>query len=148
MKGLCVTVIIFSILISACTPLSITDLTHHEQNWKNNNISHYRFDLSVACFCAFSQLMPLSIEVVNGKILSMNYNNGDLVTGNEQIMFEEYKTIDALFNFTRASIATADEIHVKYDLKYGYPSNINIDFIKGAMDDELGITVQRFVPLP
>jgi hypothetical protein len=148
MKRICATLALFAVLLSACSLQANAELTRDLQKWQISNITHYRFDLSVACFCAFSQRMPLAIEVQNGKVTSMKYNDGTPVIDQEQKMFEQYGTIDALFNFTRESIAKADEIQVQYDPKYGYPSSVKIDFIKNAVDDELGLTIQSFEPLP
>jgi len=37
---------------------------------------------------------------------------------------------------------------VTYDSTYGYPVEINIDFIKNAIDDELYLSASEFEVLP
>ena len=38
----------------------------------------------------------------------------------------------------------ADKLTVSYDPTYGFPSDINIDQVKAAMDDELHLTASNF----
>src|SRR5262249_48797285 len=111
------------------------------------NLSHYRFELTVSCFCAFTQRMPLTIEVQGGKVVSMTYNDGSPVPEADRQIFASYETIDGLFNFTQDAISKADQIKVEYDSTYGYPSDVQIDFVKNAADDELYLTVQSLEPI-
>jgi hypothetical protein len=148
MKRVYMALILCTVVLSACSPLSGGVIDQNRQKWQNSNITHYRFDLSVSCLCSFIQHMPLSIEVENRNLISMSYRDGTPLTDYEKGTFGQYDTIDALFIFTKDSIAKADEIHVQYDPKYGYPSNVQIDFIKNAVDDEMMLTVDNFEALP
>ncbi len=139
---------ITALLFSACAPLQDSELSQNREKWRTANISHYRFELSVGCFCPFGQQMPLTIEVQNGQVVSMAYNDGSIVPENERKSFEQYETIDALFDYTASVIGKADEIKINYNPTYGFPSNVQIDFIKNALDDELWLSVQSFEPLP
>lgn len=147
MKKLLVSAILFVILLSACSPPANLELTRNQEKWQMANISHYRFRLAVSCFCPFSQRMPLAIEVENGRVVSMVYSDGTPVPDNEREFFAQYETINALFGYTKDSIAKADEIQIQYDGAYGFPSGVQIDFIKNAIDDELSLYVQSFEPL-
>jgi hypothetical protein len=91
--------------------------------------------------------MPLTIEVQDGKAISMAYNDGSPVPEADRSIFAQYETIEDLFNFTQDAISRADEIHVTYDSTYGYPSIVQIDFVRNAADDELDLTVQSIEPL-
>ena len=42
----------------------------------------------------------------------------------------------------------ADEVIVKYDQTYGFPTDVTIDFEKQATDDELYLTLSNFEKLP
>ncbi len=135
------------IVVSACSPLTGSELAKNRERWQLANISRYRFSLSVACFCAFSQRMPLTLEVAEDQIVSMTYNDGTPVPEDERKIFEPYATINALFTFTENAISQADEIHIQYDPVYGFPSEVQIDYIKNAVDDELALSVRGFEPL-
>jgi hypothetical protein len=91
--------------------------------------------------------MPLTIEVQDGKVVSMTYDDGSPVPEADRSIFAQYETIEDLFTFTRDAISRADEIHVTYDSTYGYPSIVQIDFVRNAADDELDLTVQSIEPL-
>lgn len=144
MKRILVYVTLFTLIFSACTPLTDSEFNRNYEKWQMANISHYRFSLGVSCFCAFTQKMPLSIEVKDGQVVSMTYNDGSAVPDSEREFFARYETINALFDYTKGAMADADEIHIQYDSTYGFPSSVQIDFIKNAMDDELSLYVQSF----
>lgn len=60
-----------------------------------------------------------------------------------------YATIDRLFSELGSdSVQGADKLTVSYDPTYGFPSEISIDFIELAVDDELYLSVSAFEPLP
>ncbi len=115
--------------------------------WQSASVTHYRFNLRVACFCAFTDKMPMTIEVKDGQIVSIHYSDGTPVSAQDQLMFERYITIDKLFDFTAQSLKDADQIEVVYDPTYGFPTTVQIDFIKQAADDELGLFVTDFQAL-
>jgi len=137
-----------SLVFSACSPLAGSELARNRDKWRAAGIDHYRFDLSVLCFCPFSAQMPLSVEVMGGKVVSMAYNDGTPVPESERSAFSAYATIDALFAYTEDAVRQADEIQITYDPIYGFPSQAQIDFVKNAVDDELALGVENFQALP
>ncbi len=147
MKKLLISVILVVFLLSGCGLLPNSELASGRDRWQKAGISHYRYNLTVGCFCAFSQRMPLTIEVANGVVQSMAYSDGTPVPADQAAWFTRYSTIEALFDYTGEALKTADEIKVQYDPTYGFPSSVQIDFIKQVMDDELGLTVANFQPM-
>ena len=128
-----------------------SDLSRNEDKWQDANISHYRFKLGVSCFCPVGGIMPLTVEVNDGKIVSITDVNGDPFS--ESDPFSEfvlrYATIDRLFAELRSNdVKDADEVTITYDETYGFPVDVTIDFIELAMDDELYLSIQSFEPLP
>ena len=94
--------------------------------------------------------MPLVVEVLNGNVVSMIGADGVVIAETDPSYgtFTQYATIDHLFSELEADLNDADEITVTYDPTYGFPTDINIDFIKEAMDDELYLSASGFEPLP
>ncbi len=137
---------LFAVLLSACSPSRNAAFARNQEKWRAANVSHYRFNLTVSCFCPFSRKMPLTIEVQDGSVMSVKYNDGSSV-GTDISTFAAYLTIDDLFNYTESAMLEADEIHIKYDAAYGFPSDVSIDYIKNAMDDEMSLQVRNFEPL-
>ena len=147
MKKLTFALMIVAFLLSSCSILPNSALASARNRWRNANVSHYRYNLAVACFCAFTQKMPLTVEVQNGTLRSMVYKDGTSVTAEDMQIFAPYSTIDKLFGFTGETLRKADDVKVGYDPTYGCPANVQIDFIRNAADDELTLTVTNFQPL-
>jgi hypothetical protein len=143
MKKLLLFTLLLIILLSACNPAR-TELEQNRDKWTQTNISHYRFELFVGCFCAFRSEMPLTIEIKNGEIVSITDNTGNPVAADKLSWFEQYDTIERLFDYTAAAQKNADEVIVTYDSEYGFPAQVNIDNIKEAVDDELSLSVSNF----
>lgn len=150
-KLILLTLIVILTACSAGTPTDTpTELERNRQTWQDAGITHYSFSLNVGCFCAFRDQMPLTIEVQNGKVVSITALDGTLVPATDPgyETFERYATIDRIFSELEAGLAGgADEVTVTYDATYGFPREIYFDFILEAADDELSITVSNFVAL-
>jgi hypothetical protein len=137
------------LILTACSGLGQSDFSRNQQKWQDANISHYRFNLFVGCFCAFTQDMPLVVEVKDGEVVSMEYQTGNPIDDSSREYFSKFATVDRLFSELEADLGgEADEVTVTYDSTHGYPTEINIDFIKEAADDELYLTISGFEALP
>lgn len=142
-----------SLLLAACSfgAASGSEFDQNKATWDNANISHYRYTLSVSCFCAFMDEMPVTIEVENDQVVSITSVKGTVIDSSNTMVYpavEPYTTIDAMFEQLKTAQAEAEEITVVYDPTYGYPSSIAIDYIKQAADDELYLTIENFEVLP
>lgn len=140
--------IVITLALSACSLRGQTEVERNQEKWQEAGISHYRYELFVGCFCVFSQDMPLVVEVQDGEVVSMEYQSGNEIDAANRETFEKYSTIDRIYSELEADLEKADEVIVTYDPTYGFPTKINIDYIKDAIDDELALTVSNFEPLP
>jgi hypothetical protein len=148
-------IILMTLVLSACSAVagaagSQSEIEQNKEKWQNANISHYRYQLHISCFCVFVENMPLVIEVQDGEVVSMEFHNGaELDPQIRQDLFDKYATIDGLFAELEAGLnGAADEVTVKYDPTYGFPTEATIDVIKEATDDELYLTISNFEELP
>ncbi len=135
------------VILTACTASTSTDLDRNRQTWQGADATHYSFDLFIACFCAFRDQMPLTVEVQDDEVVSMTFANGTLVepTDPSYEIFNKYATITRIFSQLETGLTgEADEVTVTYDSTYGFPAEIYFDFIKEAADDELSIQVSNF----
>jgi len=160
MKNLLVVLTIMAFVLAACSTgvqdggnppqENQTEFERNQEKWQDANISHYRYKLHLSCFCVFSQDMPLIIEVMDGKVVSMEYQTGNSMDASSRELFERYATIDRIFLELEADLAgAADEVTiVTFDPTYGFPVEITIDFVKEAIDDELYLTLSDFEALP
>ena len=137
-------------MLAACSAGG-SEFERNQQKWNDANITHYRFELSIGCFCAFRSQMPLTVEVQNSEVVSMIDVNGKAVSPTDPMneTFSKYAMIDHLFSELEADLnGDADEVTVTYDSTYGFPAEIKIDRIKEAVDDELYLNASNFEALP
>ncbi len=139
--------VILAFMLAACSIGQKSELSKNQTKWENAHIASYRFSLFIGCFCAFRDQMPLTIEVHDGKVTSMAYADGSPVSADDSQLeyFHRFATVEALFAEVQADQnGRADEIKTEYDSKYGYPTQIRVDQIKEAVDDEYSLTVSNF----
>jgi len=143
--------LILALILTACSLGGQSELSRNQSKWQNANIASYTFELNAGCFCIFRSQMPITVEVRNGEIVSAIDVDGNAIPltdpNSEYIL--KYATIDRLFSELKSdSVQKADELTVTYDSTYGFPTDISIDFIKQAVDDELYLSVSGFETLP
>lgn len=138
------------IIAVACVTPGRSDSSHQQQKWEEAKISHYRFELRIVCYCPFRGRMPLQIEVLDDRVVSMKDVHGSIISKADAHFeyFDRHATIDRLFSILKAhQSGKSDRITVRFHPVYGFPEKIYIDRIKGAADDELGLIVSRFEQL-
>ena len=153
MKKLLFIFTLMALVLSACAAAAVsgsqTEIGQNQQKWQDANISHYRYHLSISCFCVFVENMPLVIEVQDGKMVSMEFHNGKEIDPSLLELFNKYTTMDQIFAELEAGQnGAADEVTVKYDPTYGFPTEATIDVVKEATDDELYLAISDFEVLP
>jgi hypothetical protein len=147
-------IVLMTLVLAACTAAgnvmgNQSEIEQNQEKWENANISHYRYHLSITCFCIFSQDMPLIVEVQDGEVVSMEFQSGNEIDPESRKLFEKYATIDRLFAELEANLnGAAAEVTVQYDPTYGFPTEVTLDFVKEAADDELYLSLSNFEPLP
>ena len=134
--------LILTLTISACGGQST--LAKNRDKWTAQGISHYRFNLTISCFCPFFEVNPVTVEVLDGRIVSMTGADGQPLPENFRSEFDRAGTVDLLFAIAENSLANADQAEVTYDAVYGFPSSIIVDWIELAMDDEISYYVENF----
>ncbi|HNB42266.1 MAG TPA: DUF6174 domain-containing protein, partial [Anaerolineales bacterium] len=108
--------LVLALLLVACSAASEYD--QNIKKWQDAEIAHYRFDLFIGCFCPFRDVMPLTIEVQNGKVVSMTQADGLVVATDDPSyeLFMSVASVDALFARLDSSLnGDADEVLVTYD---------------------------------
>ncbi len=139
--------IALAFMLAACSIGQKSELARNQAKWENAHIASYRFSLFVGCFCAFMDRMPLTVEVRNGEVVSMTYADGRAVEADDSEIefFRRFATVEGLFAEIQADQnGAADEVKAAYDSKYGYPTQVSVDRIKAAVDDEFNLTVSNF----
>lgn len=133
---------VLALVLSACGAKS--ELGKQQANWDAQGIAHYRFKLNISCFCAFRSLTPVSVEVQDGKVISMLDVNGDVLNPDFASTFEEAGTVEALFALAADALKNADHVNITYDATRGFPTAVEVDWIELAADDEMYYYVTEF----
>jgi hypothetical protein len=137
-----------ALLVSACSPASQSPLDRNRALWEAQGIRHYRFDLTIGCFCVFNDQMPLTIEVQDGQVVSMSAAGGADI-GDFRDFYSGFDTLEKLFDTIAEAVAgQAQTLEVQYDPTYGYPASIYVDPEELVADDEVGYDVANFQILP
>jgi hypothetical protein len=147
MKKLLLLTLIF--VLAACSAGG-SDLSRNQSKWQDANLTHYRMQLSISCFCAFRDQMPLTVEVRDGQIVSMVAADGNEVldTDPNYAFFAPHATIDLLFGDIEQAVKDgAEVVTVTYDDTYGFPAEIAIDISQQMADEEMYYSVTSFEPL-
>jgi hypothetical protein len=148
MKKIILITLIF--ILAACSTGG-SELSRNQQKWQDANITHYRFKLSIGCFCVFRDQMPLTVEVRDGQIVHMAAVDGTLVLDTDQNyeFYAPHATMDLLFAEIEAAVNDgADSVTVTYDATHGFPTEIAIDPSQEIADEEMYYSISGFEALP
>jgi hypothetical protein len=148
-----ITSLIFTLvlLLSACGGGASggSELQQNREKWEGQNFDHYRFTVVVTCFCIFAGA-EVTYEVQDGQVINQTVQpHPDRQIDPDEISgyYQEYNTIEKVFDFLERATNEADEVTVEYDPTYGFPTDITVDWVKEATDDEVYLTLGNFEAL-
>ncbi len=122
-----------------------TALALARATWYEASIASYRFTLVRLCECTPEMSGPVVIEVHGGQIAERRYISGTPV---DPQFSEIFTDVPGLFDLIEQAIALpAAALAVRYNPAYGYPESIQIDWVAGAVDDEVSYRVSEFTIL-
>ena len=143
-----ISLILLVAFLAACSSQNRQAYDKNLALWKSKGVQHYRFNLKVGCMCPWTGLMPLTVEVQNGEMLSMVASSG----GDINPFLDTFRprgTVEGLFDTIYAAMSRgAYSLTVQYDGTYGFPASIVVNPSKAIMDDETGYYVTNFEVLP
>lgn len=128
---------------ATATQANMSQLQVNRRLWRQQKISNYRYTLTRSCFCTAEARGPVVVEVRNGVTTAVT----SVATGQpvDRELFKQYDTVTKLFNVIQDAInRKASSLTVQYDAKFGYPTQINVDYNSQIADEELYLTVENF----
>ena len=136
-----------AVALAACSVMGQSDVERNQQKWQDANISHYRFQLNVGCFCVYRDQMPVTVEVKDGQVVSMTNVNGQVLSETGPTAFiMTYATIDNIFAVLRTDeVKKADTVTVTYDPTYGFPVDVSVDYSQEMADEGGGETMDQLL---
>jgi hypothetical protein len=107
----------------------------------------YRYEVLQSCFCGGPGIGRWLTVIVNDNIVASAWDTetGAFVPPSE---LGRIPTAEDLFvTLFDAIDSGADELRAEYDPHFGYPTLLDIDYLRNAIDDELVIRARGLVPL-
>ena len=141
---------LFFILVLTLSACGGSAFQQNQKKWEGQNINHYRFTVAVSCFCPFANV-EVTYEVLNGQVVNQSVQSSPDNPVDEALVsdfYQSYNTIEKIFDYVGGAINDADETTIEYDPTYGFPTDISVDWIKQAVDDEMYLTLSNFKALP
>jgi hypothetical protein len=109
--------------------------------WEAQGIDSYRMRYRRSCFCP----RPNHVDIVvrDGVIESVvEVGTGELIAAPETGLWG-FQTVAALFDSLEEALRSADVAQIEYDPTRGFPASASFDFVRGAVDDELGLVIEN-----
>ena len=123
------------------------EIAANYQRWQAADIRDYRFSLMVGCYCPMTAMMPFTVEVRDGNVVSVTDANGVVVaTDDPDTGFVlTYATIEGIYaELMSARFSEADKLTISFDPIYSVPATVSADFIELVADDELYLGISGF----
>jgi hypothetical protein len=136
--------------LGSCTsPTGPTDLAEQlrlsRDRWAQTGLADYQYTITRGCYCPPETVGPVVVEVRAGQVVSRRYAGGSAV---DPRFADLFVTVPGLFDLIEEAISRpAAAVSVKYHPTLGYPESIGIDWLAGAMDDEVSYRVSDFASL-
>ena len=117
-------------------------LDRNRARWEALGLTSYTVHERVSCYCVFGP-DEVIIAVDAGEIVSVtNAETGQPV---DTATSRFYYTVDDLFDMLERAVREADSLRVSYDPTFFYPTEIAIDWIEPAIDDEISVATRSLV---
>jgi hypothetical protein len=140
------------LLVAAGACSSSTDPSDQAQTlalsrarWNRSGIANYQFTIARLCECTPESVGQVVVEVRGGEVSERKYASGITVDPQYADLFTD---VPGLFDLIDEAIRRdAAGLAIRYNTAYGYPESIQIDWVAGAVDDEISYRISDFTLL-
>jgi hypothetical protein len=140
-------VLLLVAVMVACnrTPTQERELAEQQRAWTAARPTAYAFRYRVSCFCA-NGMVRYRVRVRDGRVIDAAQIDPLPSVASFPAPSDGYLTVDSLFAWARRAYERrADRVAVSYDDKYHYPTKIQIDWRRDAIDDEMSVEADGLV---
>ncbi len=121
------------------------DLSRNMRRWHDQGYFSYDYVISNQCFCVLGGV-PVRVAVRGNQVVSVTFVSDGQPLPTDLAPF--YRDVEGLFQMIEDAIdARAPTITATYHTEFGYPTDVYIDHIKNAADDESGFRVTSLSPI-
>ncbi len=111
-----------------------TEIESNRSLWARTGGHDYQITVERSCFCP--DVSPIQVTVVDREVVQAIRLVPDDPQTIEQADYEDWFTIEGLFDVAEEALDDADEVTLDFDADHGFPTAIEIDWMRDAIDDE------------
>jgi hypothetical protein len=111
------------------------------QAWEASRITAYRFSLGQACLCPSDKSSNPIVVVRGGKVVSAHYSDGTLA---DQATLERLPSMSDIYAILESAYSRRLLVKFRANVPHGDLTEVFIDYIKEAADDELSYSIRDF----
>ena len=114
--------------------------------WEDSGLAgtDYDYTFTRGCFCPEEFVGPYQVSLRAGEVVSATFKGTDLfdIDVLEIGRYDEIvKSVEGVFNEISRALREADSFTAEYHPTLGYPTNVYIDWIANAADEEVSYTI-------
>jgi len=121
------------------------DVQVNREKWKAHGISKYEIEMQKICYCIPEVVRMMIFEVEDYIVETARYaDTGENVLPQH---YGDFNTIDSMFSFVEKALEkNPEDLTITYNEKYGYITELNIDFKENIADDEISVIASNMRP--
>ena len=130
--------------LAACQPAALNQLDEARDTWEARGVADYTWVVQRGCFCPDAD--PVEVAVIDGVIerATRLAEDGDVELQPGE--FEDWMTVDGLFAEAERAATDAASVELSF-AEEGYPTVVDVDWMRFAVDDEVYYSAGELTPL-
>lgn len=121
-------------------PGELDSLIEARALWRARGLDSYTYTLNRSCFCVLGG-RTVTVTVTDGSVSAAEYEGSGAAVDHALLTY--VSTVADLFDLIQTALDAKPALFfASYDLVYGYPTRIEIDYSANAVDDELAISAR------
>jgi len=121
-------------------------LSQNRALWGREGPASYQYVITRSCECLPESAGPVTVVVRGGTVDTRQYASGAPVDPQYDQLFT---SVPGLFELIQQALdLPAAALAVRYNDQLGYPESIQIDWVAGAVDDEVSYRITEFASPP
>lgn len=134
-------------LLGAAPALGDAALDAALRQWRSAGLASYEYGYHKFCECHRESPPETLVRIAAGKVVDVRHRPAGSQVEVPGRNFEEYWTVDELFELVRSAEQRGAEVRASYDAALGFPREIYIDYDRDFIGDELDLRLTAVRPL-
>ena len=120
--------------LTACKWEQKHELALNREKWQAQNITDYRYKVSIISHWGANEFMPLTMVYEDGQLVSVVDNEGNA----QELYWDAIGGLEAIFHEVEDALANKRRniTDIQYDLTYGFPAYVDIYYHESGVGGE------------